>query len=284
MQRRDVLPLISFGLLCPKLPHAAPTPAPALWLANTYRSGVALQDYWVSEKYDGIRGYWTGRQLLTRKGKTLNPPEWFIKDWPASPFEGELWAGRGRFEIVASILQQKQASDEAWQMLRFMVFDVPDHSGTFTERTAAYQGLVNALAQPWVKAVEQLQLRSQSELDTRLAEYVKAGAEGLLLHLASARYKAGRSNDQLKVKPQDDAEAKVIGHVGGRGKYAQGTGALWVETPQGQRFKLGTGLRDEARQTPPAIGQWVTYTYRGRTDKGMPRFASYVRTQPAIER
>jgi DNA ligase 1 len=282
MQRRDVLPVISFGLLWPKLSHA--NPSPALWLANTYRAGVALQDYWVSEKYDGIRGYWNGHQLMTRKGKALNPPEWFVKDWPASPFEGELWAGRGQFETVASILQQKQASDEAWQTLRFMVFDVPDHAGTFTERITAYQGLVSTLAQPWVKAVEQWQSTSQSELDTRLAEHIKAGAEGLMLHLASARYKAGRSNDQLKVKPQDDAEAKVVGHVGGQGKYAQGTGALWVETPQGQRFKLGKGLRDDVRQTPPAVGQWVTYTYRGRTDKGIPRFASYVRTQPAIER
>ena len=284
MQRRNVLPLISFGLFWPKLSQANSTSAPALWLANTYRASVTLQDYWVSEKYDGIRGYWNGHQLLTRKGKALTPPEWFIKDWPASPFEGELWSGRGQFETVASILQQKQAPDKAWQTLRFMVFDVPEHAGTFTERIAAYQGLVSALAQPWVKAVEQWQLSSQSQLDTHLAERVKAGAEGLMLHLARARYKAGRSNDQLKVKPQDDAEAKVVGHIGGRGKYAQGTGALWVETPQGQRFKLGTGLRDEVRQAPPAIGQWVTYTYRGRTDKGIPRFASYVRTQPAIER
>ncbi len=282
MQRRHVLPLISFGLLWPKLSHTSP--APALWLANTYRPGVALQDYWVSEKYDGIRGYWTGKQLLTRKGKALNPPEWFVKNWPTSPFEGELWAGRGQFEAVASILQQKQASDEAWQTLRFMVFDTPGHAGTFTQRMAAYQAAVSTLAQPWVHAVEQWQLRSPSELDTLLAQRVKAGAEGLMLHLANARYKAGRSSDQLKVKPQDDAEAQVVAHMRVHGKYAKGTGALWVETPQGQRFKLGSGLRDAERLNPQAIGQWVTYTYRGRTDKGIPRFASYVRTQPAIER
>ncbi len=290
MQRRHVFPLIAFGLLDPELTRATPSATskvphvPALWLANAYRPNVALTDYWASEKYDGIRGYWNGHQLLTRKGKALSPPDWFVKDWPAAPLEGELWAGRGQFEAAASILQQKNASDTAWRTLRFMVFDAPGHAGTFSERIHAYEDTVRLLAQPWVHAVAQWQLKSQTELDTRLAALTQAGAEGVMLHLAQAHYKAGRSNDQLKVKPQDDAEAKVVGHVGGHSKYAQSTGALWVETPQGQRFKLGTGLRDDVRRTPPALGEWVTYTYRGLTNKGTPRFASYLRTQPDIER
>jgi DNA ligase-1 len=284
MQRRAVFPLISFGLLWPNLSHTTPTPAPPLWLANTYRSGVVLQDYWVSEKYDGIRGYWNGHQLLTRKGKILNPPDWFVKNWPSTPIEGELWAGRGQFQLATATAQRTQASDEAWRTLRFMVFDAPAHEGTFTERIAAYQSMAKTVALPWVHAVEQWAVYDPNALEQLLTERVKAGAEGLMLHRAQARYKAGRSNDQLKLKPQDDAEAKVIGHVPGHGKYAQSIGALWVETPQGQRFKLGTGFSDDERQTPPAIGQWVTYTYRGHTDQGIPRFASYVRTQPAIER
>jgi DNA ligase-1 len=59
---------------------------------------------------------------------------------------------------------------------------------------------------------------------------------------------------------------------------------LWVETPQGLRFKLGTGLNDAQRENPPALGQWVTYRYRGLTDKGVPRFASFERIRPAVER
>ena len=79
MQRRNVLPLISFGLFWPKLSQANSTLAPALWLANTYRASVTLQDYWVSEKYDGIRGYWNGHQLLTRKGKAQPLPNGLSK-------------------------------------------------------------------------------------------------------------------------------------------------------------------------------------------------------------
>ena len=31
---------------------------PALTLAGVYEKGVQLEDYWVSEKLDGVRAYW----------------------------------------------------------------------------------------------------------------------------------------------------------------------------------------------------------------------------------
>ena len=75
----------------------------------------------------------------------------------------------------------------------------------------------------------------------------------------------------------------MVGHVAGTGKHAGRLGALWLEEPvaEGQparRFKLGTGFSDAQRQDPPAVGSWVTYRYRGVTDKGIPRFASFLRT------
>ena len=142
MQRRDLLSHVSLG--CLSCFAAAPTPAaqpPALWLANPYQGHEKLTDYWVSEKYDGIRGYWDGHKLLSRSGKALNPPAWFVQAWPAQPFEGELWAGLGQFEQAASVVQQKQASDSAWRDMRFMVFDASTPAKTFTERIQLYQGL-----------------------------------------------------------------------------------------------------------------------------------------------
>ena len=43
------------------------------------------------------------------------------------------------------------------------------------------------------------------------------------------------------------------------------------------RFKLGTGLSDTQRTAPPPVGTWVTFRYRGLTDAGVPRFASFLR-------
>jgi DNA ligase-1 len=54
-----------------------PSPAPVM-LANSYQRGVELSDYWVSEKYDGVRGYWDGKKLLTRGGEVIGVPAWFV--------------------------------------------------------------------------------------------------------------------------------------------------------------------------------------------------------------
>lgn len=290
MQRRDLLSLFPLGLLsqsstfAAEVPSRTVTPTATLWLADAYRPGLLIKDYWVSEKYDGIRGHWDGYQLRTRAGNRLNPPEWFTHGWPTRAFEGELWIGRGRFEEVASVLQKKQASDDEWRSLRFMVFDMPQHPGLFTERWIEYQRLVELLAQPWVEAVNQMKVDAEPALVSLLSQMVASGAEGLMLHLGNASYKSGRSTDQLKVKPLNDAEAQVVGHEFGKGKNQARLGALWLETPQGLRFKLGTGFSNSTRESPPAIGEWVTYAYRGQTSKGTPRFASYIRTQPRIER
>lgn len=282
MQRRPLLSLFSLFFLW--RPHAQAATPPAMWLANTYQAHTDLRDFWVSEKFDGVRGYWDGQQLLTRGGTVLRPPAWFTQGWPDTPFEGELWAGRGQFTTAVSVIQQVQAVDANWQKLRFMVFDLPKHTGTFTERVQAYKTLVSALGLRWVEAVAQTKVSSTAELQQLLNDKVSAGAEGLMLHRANATYKSGRSNDQLKVKTHDDAEARVIAHLAGTGQYAGQTGALLVETPQGQRFKLGAGLRAQDRQTPPALGEWITYRYRGLTDKGLPRFASFLRIQPDLEK
>ncbi|MCT7655750.1 hypothetical protein MBH78_16155 [Oceanimonas sp. NS1] len=50
-----------------------------------------------------------------------------------------------------------------------------------------------------------------------------------------------------------------------------------METPDGRRFKLGTGFSDDERSHPPLPGVVVTYRYRGRTTTGLPRFASFWR-------
>jgi hypothetical protein len=70
MQRRDLLSRFSLGCLgCLTAAPSSASEAPALWLAGPYQGHENLSDYWVSEKYDGIRSYWNGQQLLSRSGK-----------------------------------------------------------------------------------------------------------------------------------------------------------------------------------------------------------------------
>ena len=257
---------------------------PPLMLANVYSSSVQLADYWVSEKYDGVRGYWDGQKLLTRGGQTINAPAWFTADWPATPMDGELWAGRGQFQKAVSTVRQQTPDDAAWRGIKFMVFDLPAEPGTFTARLSTLNSVVSKLAVPWVQAVPQTKATSHGALQSQLKQITRAGAEGLMLHRGSSLYKGVRNDDLLKVKTHDDAEAKVIAHIPGKGKYAGQLSALLVEAPardsiSAKRFKLGTGFSDAQRQNPPAVGSQVTYRYRGLNDSGIPRFASFMRVR-----
>ena len=257
---------------------------PPLMLANVYSPNISLADYWVSEKYDGVRGFWDGQKLHTRGGQIINAPAWFTANWPTTPMDGELWAGRGQFQKAVSTVRQQTPDDAAWQGIRFMVFDLPAEKGTFTERLSTLGNVVSKLAVRWVQAAPQTKVASHAALQSQLKQITKAGAEGLMLHRGSSLYKGVRSDDLLKVKTHDDAEAKVIAHLTGKGKYARQVGALLVEMPakDGQparRFKLGTGLSDAQRQNPPVVGSLVTYRYRGLNDSGIPRFASFMRVR-----
>jgi DNA ligase-1 len=277
--RRRFLAALSGAFLCPMAALAGESP-PALMLAGKYRPGLDLAAYWVSEKYDGVRGYWDGQRLWTRGGELLTPPAWFVEAWPATPMDGELWAGRGRFEEASGTVRQLQANDVAWQRIRFMVFDLPAHPGVFDERLTAYQALVHRMNVAWVIAVPQERVADHATLQRRLKAEVRAGAEGLMLHRGDSLYRAVRGDDLVKLKPFDDAEARVLSHVPGKGRHAGRMGALWVETPDGQRFRLGTGFSDAQRDHPPAIGSWVTYRHRGLHDSGLPRFATFLRERP----
>ena len=286
MHRRRCLTwlgLMPLGTLTPLLPLSTPAAwaadAPALLLANVYRPGMPLADYWVSEKYDGVRGYWDGHSLRTRGGETVVAPAWFTAGWPTTPMDGELWAGRGRFAHAQSTTRQQQPDDAAWRQMRFMVFDLPAHGGVFDERLGALKTLVASIEQDWVQAVPQQRVATDAALQALLQRTVRAGGEGLMLHKGSSLYRSGRSDDLIKLKIHEDTEALVVGHLPGKGKHAGRLGALLVEMPTGQRFRLGAGLSDADRANPPPIGSWVTYRFRGTHEGGLPRFASFVRVR-----
>lgn len=280
-KRRDVL----LGLASTCLPwfaHAAPAQLPPLMLAKSWDTKQDLAGFWASEKYDGVRGYWDGQRLLTRAGNPISAPAWFTAGWPSTPLDGELWAGRGQFSQTVSTVRDQVPDDAAWRSVQYRVFDLPAHGATFDQRIPALLAAVQLIQQPWVQAVAQSRVGSAAALQTLLRDTVQAGGEGLVLHRGSAHYTAGRSDDLRKLKPLEDAEGLVVGHVAGHGKYAGHMGALWLELPAvpgqaARRFKLGTGFSDAQRRDPPPVGSWVSFHYRGETDRGLPRFASFWR-------
>jgi DNA ligase 1 len=251
----------------------------SILLAQDYRGGVDVSRYLVSEKLDGVRAVWDGKVLKFRSGQVIAAPGWFLAKLPTTPLDGELWLARGKFDELSGIARKAQPVDEEWRRLSYQVFELPGGEGPFEARVAKLREIVKAVNWPQLQAVEQFRVKNETQLKSKLDEVIKSGGEGLMLHRADAAYVAGRSEVLLKYKPVQDAEATVIAHIPGKGKYAGQLGALQVRTEEGQVFKLGTGLSDEQRRHPPPVGSVVTYTYRDTTPSGKPRFASFLRVR-----
>ncbi len=243
-----------------------------------------LSRHLVSEKLDGVRATWTGSQWLTRGGRPIPAPAAWRATLPAGePLDGELWLGRGRFEAVSGLLHRADAADDAlWSEIRYAVFDLPGASGTFAQRQLRLRAILDGLPAPdagvHIDAIEQRRVADVDTLRRWLDEVVAQGGEGLVLHAADAPFEPGRSNGHLlKLKPLSDAEAVVVAHLPGKGRHAGRVGALKVRDDAGRRFAIGSGLTDAQRDTPPAIGQRISYRHRGLTRTGLPRFATFWR-------
>lgn len=272
--------VLAIGLFSGSLAIAATEPA--LLLAGTYQRQVDVARYLASEKLDGVRAYWDGKQLISRSGNVYNAPAWFVAALPARKLDGELWLGRGRFEEMSGVARRDVPLDADWKQVRYMLFELPGAEGTFAQRVSRLDEIVARANVPWVQAVAQFRLADHKALMKRLGEVVKGGGEGLMLHRADALYDTGRGEVLLKVKQWHDAEAKVVAHLPGKGKHFGRLGALRVRAADGREFALGTGFTDAQRLAPPPVGSIVTYRYRELTAKGMPRFASFWRVRDGL--
>ena len=271
---RPLLLLLSVLLCAAAIAQTAP-----LQLAESYRGDIAISEYLVSEKLDGIRARWTGSQLLTRNGNPIYPPPWFTHNWPTEPLDGELWSKRGNFEEIASTVLSHHP-DERWQAIKMMVFDLPVTGLPFEARVERMQKLIAQANNPSLKMIKQFTLDSLPALENTLNNLTQQGGEGLMLHHRQAYYQQGRNPGLLKAKRYQDDEAIVLAHLPGKGKFTGMMGSLLVESRQGQQFKIGSGFSLANRQSPPAIGSWVTYKYYGLTQRGIPRFASFPHIRP----
>jgi DNA ligase 1 len=257
-------------------------------LAKVWRQEQDPAGFWVSEKLDGVRAVWDGHQLRFRSGRIVPAPDWFTAALPAQPLDGELWLGRGTFDALSAIVRKASPVDAEWRQVRYMIFELPDlsgvpgASGSFTQRVEQMRVVVDQAKISWLQAVPQFRVANAAQLMARYREVIAGGGEGLMLHRAEALYHTGRSDDLLKLKPAEDAEAVVMGYLPGKGRNKGRVGALLVENAAGKRFRIGSGLSDETRRHPPAVGATITYRYQHLSVNGIPRFPRYWRVREML--
>ena len=151
--------------------------------------GENVTGWLASEKLDGCRAYWDGKQFWTRGGNVIDAPAWFTEGLPTIHLDGEIYCGPGRFEESRLAVQHGRFTPRC----RFVAFDAPAVSGPWNERLAA--------AARHVEAVPATPVRSVNELCAMLTGILKNGGEGVMLrNPVPLGYERGRSKNLLKLK------------------------------------------------------------------------------------
>lgn len=180
-----------------------------------------------------------GEALFTRDWVQIQAPDSLTAG--IAPCEGEIWHLDGLERVQGC--RQWAKDDPRWGGVEF----VP-HASIPSE-----------------------QIRSLTHLHDFYTDVIDEGGEGVVL----------RSPDgvMLKMKPNQDDEAEVIGYTEGTGRNP-GVGALcllWGDV----KFRLSTGLSNQDRETPPPIGAMITFSFDGLTRRGVPRCARFLRVRVA---
>lgn len=221
-----------------------------LMLAVFPRSGIFYDNWWASEKYDGVRACWNpkAKKMYSRSGAEIETPVFSGYVLPSSiVLDGEIWLGRGNLDALTKVTAYLSSNE--WPLARYCVFDSPLQNHSYEYR---YRLLCNKISvNPAVILITQLYCRTEP-LSLALFTLISSeGGEGVVLRLPMSQYQQGRSNSLLKLKVQRDQEGVVIT------KRADGSYLLHVPSG-GVIAKTSTTFDGSPLQT----GEVVTFVYK----------------------
>jgi DNA ligase-1 len=239
--------------------------------AKTFNSTHHIQNWLMSEKLDGIRAYWDGKEFKTRQGNRINAPQWFTKNFPPFELDGELWTKRMDFENIQSTVLGEYKK-EKWEKLTYNIFEVPHAQGDFIQRLKKAQQWFLENKNTYVRIIPQKICKNNHDVEAYLKEITENNGEGIMLKNPDVLYESGISNALLKVKKFDDMEGEVIDIFYTNNQLK----SLQIKLSNGIVFNLGNGFTQEERNNPPSIGSIVTFKYYDFTKNGKPKFASFM--------
>lgn len=284
-------------------------------LAKEFTKGKHdVSGWYISEKFDGYRACYDpkNKQFYSRQNKQFNAPEWFLQAMPPRLVDGELWAGRDRFQEMGAV-RKKVPLDEEWLNITFQVYDMPEHPGTFEERIKELQRIVRLTKAKWKEVrkslpypmnklecplicAKQIKMENEEHMDRIYKKVIADKGEGIMLKDPQSPYEGKRSKYLLKYKPAFDAEAIIIDYRMGEGKYKGLLGAFIckqlinhdtyssVDENEDHIFSI-SGMDDAIRKSykkSHPVGTIISYEHSGKTDKGKPRFGRYTRVRTDI--
>ena len=231
-----------------------------------------IDNWLMSEKLDGIRAYWDGKEFRSKNGNKIYAPSWFLDNLPPFELDGELWTKRDDFENIQNIVLDINPSSK-WEEITYNIFEVPNAKGNFEERLKKLEQWLVKNPSKNIKIIPQIKCKNQEHLEIYLKELLDKKAEGIILKNPNKDYFQGRSDDILKVKKFFDDEGMVIAQNYKNEKFK----SLKIELKNKVVFNLGGGFSNQQRLNPPQIGDIITFKYYGFTKNQKPKFASFLR-------
>ena len=255
---------------------------------------LTKKEYVLQCKFNGMRCVATKDGLFTRKGeKYLTCPHieeslrGFFKAYPDAVLDGELFNNdlRQQLNEISKLIRRtvnisKDDLERSKQMVRYHIYDGYNFGISkdccYTERKLWID--TNVIDHyDYIMKVEDFPISSQEDLMKHYASFVDEGHEGVMLRYSNMGYENKRSKHLLKVKPEDDSEAKIVDIIEGSGNWS-GTGKTITLDWNGKIFDASfKGSYEQAsvflQQKNKWIGKTVTFLYNGLTGKGTPNFA-----------
>lgn len=268
-----------------------------------------------SRKLDGIRCIVIDGVAMSRSLKPI--PNKHVQALFGSPeyegLDGELICGAPNTPDVYRKTNSAVMTHDGEPDVKFYVFD------HVSQPELPYQvRLKNANEQcrslPNVVMVSQIGVHDKAGVDDLESLFLEEGYEGLMLRTLTDPYKFGRatakSNTLLKVKRFSDFEAVVVGveelmhndneAVTNELGYTERSshkenlvpgntlGALVCKTPDGRKFKIGTGFDADTRRALWSMrhlleGKFVKYKSFEVGVKDLPRFPTYIGLRDPID-
>jgi len=233
-------------------------------LADEWNDGDDPTGWWMTEKMDGVRGYWTGQKFYSRQGKEIVTPDWYTKDFPKAQLDGELWHPGGFIPLTSTIRSKDLSS---WKDIIYWVFDVPSHTGAFEERLKFLQDLTKP---DCLKVIPVTQCTGKEHLKEFFDSVTGRDGEGIMLRKPTSLYEIGRTQTLFKMKAWHDSEVKYVG-------LNHSSRGLLCQTPNGEYCVIRCSGADFSH--PPAEGTILTVKHNGHWKSGKPKYPYFYRVR-----
>lgn len=153
----------------------------------------------IQEKYRGVRLYWDGRAAWSRQGIEVELPDEWYEALPRTQLDAELYDGPNGERRCASAM--RFGPKHVTKTMRIIAFDSPANpSVPWIDRMAAVVRAVDSADFDRLEYAPWSTIKSLEGMLSALAEVHSREGEGLILRKPQSAYKAGYSDNIVKLK------------------------------------------------------------------------------------